>query len=168
MPNETITITDLTSKEIEKISAYAQELKSERIPELWTPKVGEKFYTINDSFGVCEEIIYDEMHLKIRFKNNLNNIFRTPEAARFEAECRKVAFELDKFARIHGGGDYSEKNFIALHLVLDTIVAAPCPWNEGNVPYFPDSQTAERAVDEIGKERLLKYWFKVKQEGNNG
>lgn len=165
---ETLTITDLTPEETEKISAYAEELKSERIPELWTPKVGEKFYTINDSFGICEEIIYDETHLKIRFKNNLNNIFRTPEAAKFEAECRKVAFEINKFARIHGGGNYSENCNLVISLLDGKVTATTAFWNIGNLPYFPDYATAEKAIKEIGKERLLKYWFKVKQEDNNG
>lgn len=32
-----------------------------------------------------------------------------------------------------------------------------------NIPYFPDEQSAEAAIEKLGKDRLLKYWFNAEE-----
>lgn len=33
-----------------------------------------------------------------------------------------------------------------------------------NIPYFPDEHSAEMAIEKLGKDRLLKYWFNANAE----
>lgn len=117
----------------------------------------DSYYYI-DEFGYLRPDWFDEGYFEIR--RDLGNAFLTEEEAEFELERRKIEAIMRRYSRPFKNG---ECNYI---VVCDTedymtfIRVAQFHYLGG--PVFASEEIAQKVIDEIGEDRLIKYWFGVK------
>lgn len=133
----------------------------------WKPKKGDKYYYIGSEGSIfnydCREDILDVAHL------NIGNYFKTEEDAKHMVEKFKVIRELQKFANENNEEKIDWKNFnqCKYKIVYDTKdedlyidYNIQCESEPFNI-YFTSSKIAKRAIEEIGEDRIKKYYFNV-------
>ena len=140
----------------------AQKVKAEQKSKtIWDFNSNDRdsYYYI-DEFGYLRPDWFDEGYFEIR--RDLGNAFLTEEEAEFELERRKIEAIMRRYSRPFKNG---ECNYI---VVCDTedymtfIRVAQFHYLGG--PVFASEEIAQKVIDEIGKVRLKKYWFGVKDE----
>ena len=133
----------------------------------WTPKEKEKYFYIEDCMGVSDDRNVQAPIDYCRF--NIGNFFKTKIEAEHMLEKLKVIHELQKFAYENNEGEIDWKNFnqCKYYLVYDTKdeelyvdYAVYCKREPFNI-YFTSSEIAKRAIEEIGEDRIKKYYFNV-------
>ena len=133
----------------------------------WTPKEKEKYFYIEDCMGVSDDRNVQAPIDYCRF--NMGNCFKTKEEAEHMVEKLKVIHELQKFAYENNEGEIDWKNFnqCKYYLVYDTKdedlyvdYTIYCKSEPFNI-YFTSSKIAKRAIEEIGEDRIKKYYFNV-------
>ena len=147
-------------------------LKIEKIPQkpktVWDLKYGDKYYYLNivgnvisTSFTCCYENNIDKKMIEY------GNAFLTEKEARFEVERRKCEAILLKYGTMNamslGDGNKSKyciyiNNFVN-KIIIDDNYCLQC---QGTI-YFESKELAQKAIDEVGEERLKKYIFNVKE-----
>ena len=137
----------------------AQKAEAEQKPKsIWDleTKDSKEYYRIEASGCIeygCFDATYDE------YIREVGNAFLTREEAEFELERRKIEAIIRKYSRpFKNNGD----NY-CLHFYNCISISAGynTAYNYG-VPYFETKEIAQKAIDEIGEDRLKKYWFRVK------
>lgn len=141
---------DLDELKIELKKLINHELK---------PKKGDRYYYI-DSFGnICvdewDNCVADNQKLEI------GNVFETREKAKFEVERLKILAIMKKYSRpfIQGERNY----YIEINHKHDSIEVSSFSIYDYGVPYFESEETAQKVIDEIGEDRLKKYYFRVEE-----
>ena len=133
----------------------------------WTPKEKEKYFYIEDCMGVSDDRNVQAPIDYCRF--NIGNFFKTKIEAEHILEKLKVIHELQKFAYENNEGEIDWKNFnqCKYYLVYDTEdeelyvdYSIQCESEPFNI-YFTSSKIAKRAIEEIGEDRIKKYYFNV-------
>lgn len=142
---------DIKALVIEKAEA---EQKLKTIWDLGT-KDNEEYYYIcpdGDIGWVVFNSCYDE---KAR---DIGNAFLNEEEARFERERRKVEAIMRKYSRPFK----NNRDNYCLHFYNCISICAGynTAYNYG-VPCFETKEIAQKVIDEIGEDRLKKYWFGV-------
>lgn len=90
---------------------------------------------------------------------DMGNAFLTEEEAKFELERRNIEVIMKKYARPFVEG---EVNYSLLYNYEDKIISTGYYWSSNNgLPYFETEGIAQKVIDEIGEDRLKKYWFGV-------
>lgn len=140
----------------------AQKVKAEQKSKtIWDFNTNDRnsYYYI-DEVGCLRLDKFNEGYFEIR--RDFGNAFLTEEDAKFELERRKVEAILRKYSRPFKSGEY---NYV---VVCDTennmILVQVAQFHYSGTPVFASREVAEKVVDEIGKVRLKKYWFGVKDE----
>ena len=85
----------------------------------------------------------------------------TREEAEFELERRKIEAIMKKYSRPF---KYDEYNYYIEYYQNDNKLDISF-YNtiRNGVPYFESEEIAQKVIDEIGEDRLIKYWFGVKE-----
>lgn len=116
----------------------------------------DSYYYI-DEYGYLRPDWFDEGYFEIR--RDLGNAFLTEEEAEFELERRKIEAIMRKYSRPFKSGEY---NYV---VVCDTennmMLVRVAQFHNAGGPVFANKEVAEKAINEIGKNRLKKYWFRV-------
>lgn len=137
----------------------AQKVEVEQKPKtIWNLKIedGGRYYYIPIYGAVCEgtfNTYYDER------ARGRGNAFLTREEAEFELERRKIEAIMRRYSRPFKP---EEDNWI-IEYYYDTdciSVSVYIAINDG-VSCFESKEIAEKVIDEIGRDRLKKYWFGV-------
>lgn len=157
------------NKEIEKyIDEKVEQFKSELIKSIeykekektktvWDLKDEDKYYFITID-GEIDSFTFNHHCFDIRTRE-IGNMFLTEEKAEFELERRKIEVVMRKYSRPYKEeGDF----YIYYSHSLSMIVIGTTIVNAGNC-YFESIEMAQKAIKEIGEERLKKYWFKVEE-----
>lgn len=133
------------------------EQKPKSIWDLDTVNRVEEYYYITED-GEIETTYFDSFYdEKIR---SLGNAFLTSEEAEFEAERRKVEAIMRKYSRPFKNG---ECNYIVVCNTEDNMVfIRVAQFHYLGGPVFASEEIAQKVIDEIGEDRLKKYWFRVK------
>ena len=141
---------------IEKVEVE-QKPKLKTIWDLDTVNRVEEYYYITED-GKIETTYFDSFYdEKIR---SLGNAFLTSEEAEFEAERRKVEAIMRKYSRPFKNG---ECNYIVVCDTEDNMVfIRVAQFHYLGGPVFASEEIAQKVIDEIGEDRLKKYWFRVK------
>ena len=160
MNNDIRKLVDDNWDEIKELIAQKAEAEAEQKPKsIWDldMKDGERYYYLSSN-GVIGQGIFNTCYDKgIRA---LGNTFLTREEAEFELERRKIEAIMRKYSSPFKYGD--ENWYIAYyHDEKDFSVTAYLAVDYG-IPYFESAEIAEKVIDEIGQDRLKKYWFRVK------
>lgn len=128
---------------------------------VWDLKYGDKYYCL-DNVGDIKHITWHEDAYNI-FQRENGNLFLTKEEAEFELERRKCEAIMLKYGRrtfkIKMSNFCICYNHLHENFQLDN---HPYYQDQGHI-YFDSDKLAQKAVDEIGEERLKKYVFRVEE-----
>lgn len=140
----------------------AQKAEAEQKPKtIWDLNIKDRevYYCIDGSGIVCQRFFdstYDEQSREI------SNAFLTREEAEFEKGRRKIEAIIRKYSRPFRD---KEENWHLLYnydkITNTGVVCGVRHEINAGIPYFETKKIAQKVIDEIGKERLEKYWFKV-------
>lgn len=144
------------------------ECKIEKIPHkpksVWDLQKGDEYYYIDyygeiySTFDDCEE---DVDIIKC------GNAFLTEKEARFEVERRKCEAILLKYGTrdlMSFGDKYTKKYYIQYDYdVNEIIILKHYSLGIQGVINFKTEELAQKAIEEVGKDRLKKYIFNVKE-----
>ena len=148
----------LPSSEIENLQALLEDIK-DKPKSIWDLDIagGKEYYILwtdghidTDFFTSC----LDET------KRDMGNAFLTREEAEFELERRKIEAIMKKHSRPF---KYEEDNYHLKYFYRSGSICILNSWefNDGLL-YFESKEIARKVIDEIGIDRLKKYWFRVK------
>ena len=157
MNNDIRKLVDDNWDEIKEL--IAQKAEAEQKPKnIWDFNSNDRdsYYYI-DEFGYLRPDWFDEGYFEIR--RDLGNAFLTEEEAEFELERRKIEAIMRKHSRPFKSGEY---NFVVM---CDTennmMLVRVAQFHNAGGPVFANKEVAEKVINEIGKNRLKKYWFRV-------
>lgn len=144
-----------------------QLISKANAPCLWKPNAkGERFFIITSTGNVmprynkpgCKEVDRYEVYFET------GNCFRTPDDARFTIERLKVIQKLREIAskdRVPNWKD-GKRYGLTYNLELDRVVVFETDKiSLGTDVYFASKFDAEQAVQEVGMERVKKYYFLI-------
>ena len=145
---------DIKALVIEK-AEEEQKLKPKTIWDFNTNDRDSYYYI--DEAGYLRPDWLDEGYFEIR--RDLGNAFLTEEEAEFELERRKIEAIMRKYSRPFKNG---MNNYCIFFYACESIrVGTLWAFNSG-IPCFETKEIAQKIIDEIGEDRLKKYWFGVK------
>lgn len=158
-------------KIIEDNWADIQELIIEKVEAEQKPKSiwdlkkedSEQYYVLRTTGDINIDYFSSRLDEYIR---EVGNVFLTREDAEFEVERRKIEAIMKKYGRPfkHGEGNWH----IAYDGRCDNIDFRKNYYVYDGVPYFESIEITQKVIDEIGKDRLVKYWFGIKNDERRG
>ena len=128
---------------------------------IWDLKEGDTYYHISANFGVLPSVWYNDAPSNLR--RNLGTAFLTEKEAEMEF-CREVC---EPIMMKYGRRTFKPRhaNYI-IRFDNDDKQAFVDYWRinqfQGSI-YFDTEELAQKAIDEIGEERLKKYIFRVEE-----
>lgn len=165
----------MTKTDIERIvDERLAEMRKQMIEELqeqvesnhdsktiWDLSVGDKaeyyrLYSDGDVAKLSFDSYYDEK------SREAGNAFLTKEEAELELERRKIEAIMKKYSSPFVDGKinyFLEYNHESEAIDVDYY----CTVNN-SIPYFESEDIAKKVINEIGGDRLKKYWFRVKDD----
>ena len=157
MNNDIRKLVDDNWKDIKEL--IVKKTEAEQKPKsIWDLNIedGEEYYCITED-GEIGTIHFDSFYdEKAR---DVGNAFLTREEAEFELERRKIEAIMRKHSRPFKSGEY---NFVVM---CDTennmMLVRVAQFHNAGGPVFANKEVAEKVINEIGKNRLKKYWFRV-------
>lgn len=128
---------------------------------VWDLEYGDKYYCL-DNAGNINYITWHENAYNL-FQRENGNAFLTYDEAKFELERRKCEAIMLKYGR--RTFKYEQNNYLIRFNNSDEKVEVGF-WSvyqfQGSI-YFDTKELAQKAIDEIGEERLKKYVFRVEE-----
>ena len=163
---------ELTPEQLEKVKeAYNLTEKPKSIykgrPK---PSFGDNYWFIT-SQGTVFDDTWDNNNIDDR-RYAIGNVYCSEEEANFELEKKLITQELKDFALEHNDGkiDWENSNnkyYICLSYfsrsyysqAFELNIGVTRFYKDGDTIYFTSEEIAQQAIDAIGKERLMKYYF---------
>lgn len=137
----------------------AKKVEAEQKPKtIWGLKKedGEDYYRLYSDGDIEQVVFYTDYDEQAR---DIGNVFLTREEAEFECERRKVEVIMRKYSRPFKSGEFNcMVKYDTDNNMVSTSVAQ---FHDLGVPVFASNEVAAKAIDEIGEDRLKKYWFGV-------
>ena len=154
-------IKDETKAFEERLRAKAEELQ-EQIPgkhkTIWDLDISnhDEFYLLNGRGYIEDRCFNGYFDSSAR---DIGNAFLTREEAEFELERRKIEVIMKKYSRPFA---MSKRNYyIYYDYAMDKVIIDIYYSVSDGIPYFESEKIAQKVIDEIGKDKLKKYWFRV-------
>lgn len=136
-----------------------KKTEAERKPKnIWDLKTedGEEYYSIESDGKIIQYMFNEAFDEDTR---DIGNAFLTREETEFDVERRKVEAIMRKYSRPFKSGEY---NYVVM---CDTennmLLVRVAQFHNAGAPVFANKEVAEKVINEIGKNRLKKYWFRV-------
>ena len=158
---------ELTPEQLEKVKeAYNLTEKPKSIykgrPK---PSFGDNYWFIT-SQGTVFDDTWDNNNIDDR-RYAIGNVYCSEEEANFELEKKLITQELKDFALEHNDGKIDWENDKDKYCLYSELTNALCElyvgiaWQGkyGATIYFTSHEITQQAIDVIGKERLIKYYF---------
>ena len=158
MNNDIRKLVDDNWDEIKELIAQKAEAEQEpkTIWDLDTVNRVEKYYYITENGEIGSthfDSFYDE---KAR---DVGNAFLTREEAEFEVERRKIEAIMKKYSRPFKS---SEANYCIEYYPEDKIIKVySYTYSNHGIHHFETKEIAQQVINEIGEDRLKKYWFGI-------
>ena len=162
--NITIDLEGLSKEEREQLLGLVE--KAKKPEKIWKPKCGEWYWFIG-SDGQVDNCEWANDHID-RGRYSMGNCFRTKEEAEFTREKQIIKTELQRYADEHNDPDKEEWNKTNGHYEivynyrlgrLDFSELRSC--SSTDAIYFTSEELAKKAVETVGRERILKYMFSI-------
>ena len=155
MEEITINMENLSQEEQEQLLELVEKVYK-LVKREW-PQEGDDYYSLTCDAYIGEESWYgDELDC---FLYDIGNCFRTEEEAKWYREHLKVCAELRRMA---DGSVKDEEWHVPYYDSLNDHVFIYVHDGYSETPYiFASDESAQKAIDTIGEERLKKYWFRV-------
>lgn len=138
-----------------------EKVEAEQKPNtIWDLSVGDKaeYYRLY-SEGDVAKLSFDSYYDKK--SREAGNAFLTEEEAKFELERRKIEAIMMKHGRPFKYGEYDY--CIEYSHNNNTLSIFRYSATSFGIPYFETKEIAQQVINEIGEDRLKKYWFGVKE-----
>lgn len=162
----TVNLENLTNNERDKLFSLVQ--KSNEKYEAYKPKINEQYWFIDALGNVSADIFLNYPTDHSQFI--LGNCFKTKKEAELYKEELLVIAELKHLAHKLNNGwkpdwnNYNEHKWYVYYstrekrVKCDSVFGVVCL---NNVLYFKSKELCKKAIDSIGEERLIKYYFKI-------
>ena len=150
---------EIDEKELEKL------LVKPKAKSVWDLKDGDEYWFINEE-GSPYNAIWNNDNFDNSIRNR-GNCFLTKEKAEFEAERRKYEAIMLKYGTrdMMSLGNWNNAKYCIMYDHSDCVIK--CDYygvdNYQGVIWFASKEIAQQCIDEIGKDRLKKYIFNVKE-----
>ena len=145
---------------------YKIEKISKKPKTVWDLKTGDEYYYIDMCGDVDITAFRNGTYLTDEKIIKIGNAFLTEEEAEFEVKRRECESILLKYGNrdMMSFGHNFEKYFIYFNYVKSVIKIGSCckTCDQGTI-YFESEELAQKAIDEVGEDRLKKYVFNVKE-----
>ena len=140
----------------------------EKIPQkpktVWDLKDGDEYYYI-DYYGEIKSVVNECCDEDLNIVE-FGNAFFTKEEAEHELERRKCEAILLKYGTrdMMSFEDYDDKYYIMYDNTGKNVDVSCCTFRQNQgVIYFKTIELAQKAIEEVGEDRLKKYVFNVKE-----
>lgn len=157
MNNDIRKLVDDNWDEIKEL--IAQKAEAEQKPKnIWDLKTedGEEYYSIESDGKIIQYMFNEAFDEDTR---DIGNAFLTREEAEFEKERRKIEAILRKYSRPFKSGEY---NYVVVcDAENNMMLVRVSQFHNAGGPVFANKEVAEKVINEIGKNRLKKHWFRV-------
>lgn len=160
---------DIEKYVIERIEDFKKELNEEvkqmikeanqgQVKSVWDLKKqdGEDYYRLYSDGDIERVVFYTDYDEQAR---DIGNAFLTREEAEFEVERRNVEAILRKYSRPFKSGEFN--CMVKYDTDNNMVFTSVARFHDLGVPVFASNEVAAKAIDEIGEDRLKKYWFGV-------
>ena len=153
--------TEVFKKELNKeVKQMIKESNQEQVKSIWDLKIEdrEEYYRLYGDGDIAKLSFNADYDEKVR---EVGNAFLTRKEAEFEKERRKIEAIIKKYSRPF---KYEERNYyIEYQYDRDMLVISVYHYINMGIPYFESEEIAQKVIDEIGEDRLIKHWFRVKE-----
>lgn len=136
-----------------------EKAEAEQIPKtIWDLKKedGKEYYVLWAD-GSAGRLIFNSQDDEVL--REIGNAFLTREEAEFELERRKIEVIMKKYSRPFISG--KSNHCITYDRADEHISFGPHYKTDMGIPYFENAEVIEKVIDEIGEDKLKKYWFRV-------
>lgn len=136
-----------------------EKAEAEQIPKtIWDLKKedGKEYYVLWAD-GRAGRLIFNSQDDEVL--REIGNAFLTREEAEFELERRKIEVIMKKYSRPFISG--KSNHCITYDRADEHISFGPHYKTDMGIPYFENAEVIEKVIDEIGEDKLKKYWFRV-------
>lgn len=140
----------------------AQKAEAEQKPKsIWDLKKedGKEYYVLWAD-GSTGRLIFNSQDDEVL--REIGNAFLTREGAEFELERRKIEVIMKKYSRPFISG--KSNHCITYDRADEHISFGPHYKTDMGIPYFENAEVIEKVIDEIGEDKLKKYWFRIKYD----
>lgn len=162
-------IEDIKKYVIERTEEFKKELNEEvkqmikeadqgQVKSIWDLKTKdeEEYYRLYHNGAIILCAFSSSIDRLFRY---LGNAFLTKEEAEFELERRKIEAIMKKHSRPFEDG---KTNYFLVCNRGGKTAEIDYYWSiDCGVPYFESEEIAQKVIDEIGEDRLKKYWFRI-------
>lgn len=142
----------------EEVKQMIKEAKQGQVKSVWDLKHNDKCYAL---YGDGDIVEYGFKQVLEAFRES-GNIFLTKEEAEFELERRRVEVILRKYSRPFKKEEQNWYLYYSCNIIDNTIDTGVVYEINPGVPLFETKKIALKAMEEIGHDKLKKYWFGVK------
>lgn len=135
-----------------------KKAEAEQKPEsIWDLEEGdsEEYYFICFDGDITLGNFSSSFSEKVR---DIGNAFLTREEAEFECERRKIETIMRKYSRPFKNG---LNNYCIYFYACESIRVGTLWAFDSGIPCFETKEIAQKTIDEIGEDRLKKYWFGI-------
>lgn len=136
------------------------------------PNIGDKYWFITASGDICYDFWSNGVTDNLRYK--IGNVYYSEAEAEFALEKQLVTQELKDFALVHNERKLKWKSGnIRYYIYLSDYSLIPeikinNTWHSkfSDTVYFTSREIAKQAIEEIGADRLIKYYFGEWEDAN--
>jgi hypothetical protein len=151
--------TEAFKKELnEEVKQMIKEANQDQVKSIWDLKTKdeEEYYRLYHNGAIILCTFSSSIDRLFRY---LGNAFLTKEEAEFELERRKIEAIMRKYSRPFEDG---KTNYFLVCNRGGKTAEIDYYWSiDCGVPYFESEEIAQKVIDEIGEDRLKKYWFRI-------
>lgn len=142
----------------EEVKQMIKEANQEQVKNIWDLKTEdeEEYYRLYHNGAIILCAFSSSIDRLFRY---LGNAFLTKEEAEFELERRKIEAIMRKHSRPFKSGEFNCT--VACETPINKVYIRTVQFHNSGVPFFASSEVAQKVIDEIGEDRLRKYWFRV-------
>ncbi len=154
---------DYEITDLEKIKGSLEKPKPRTV---WDLNTGDNFYLVG--VGVSEMAWANNYEIFLEWREG-GDVFLTAEEAEKELARRKIEALLKKYANGYEFEFYKDNFYLFVDYdVRDVYISYEVYEKYGGEVYFSSREDAEKAVQEIGKDRLLRDYFQIEEEQEDG
>lgn len=152
-------------KQADEIKRAIKEFKKNSKPKtIYNLRYGDKYYAINCD-GAISTITFLNSSTDERIING-GNAFLTYKEAEYEVKCREVYTQLKKYSYDFSYEEWENGNILKYFPIYaadqNYIKINSCYYLNCSALYFKTRKDAQLAIDEVGKENIIKYYFKIR------
>ena len=152
-------LAEMRKQMIEELQSQVEN--EDRLKTIWDLDIRdrEEYYRLYGDGRICNLSFDSRIDEDVR---NIGNAFLTEKEAEFEAERRKIEAIVRRYARPF---KHEEDNYCILYFHDDKRVdIASYLVTDYGIPFLESKEVVEKVIDEIGEDRLKKYWFGIKDD----